>query len=153
MIDWFAASAFAAWYANKTGLPWRLPTADEREKAGRGVDGRSLPWGDHIEPNWCCIRDSHHGEPTPQPVTAFPEDESIYGVRGLAGNVRDWCADVVDSRGRADAEGGYRLRMGAFWNATPEHIHLARRVAMPPRGRGYSLGFRLVRGLVEDDFS
>ena len=51
MVDWFGASAYANWYAKKTGRPWRLPSEFEWEKAARGVDGRFYPWGDKFNPS------------------------------------------------------------------------------------------------------
>ena len=35
----------------------------------------------------------HPDEVHIQNVDTFPVDESIYGVRGTAGNTRDWCLD------------------------------------------------------------
>src|SRR5690606_9188188 len=37
-IDWHSAAAYAAWEAERAGLPWRLPAELEWEKAARGVD-------------------------------------------------------------------------------------------------------------------
>jgi len=48
---------------------------------------------------WCCIRKSHPGRLLPAVVDSFPVDESPYGVRGMGGGVRDWCADVYRSEG------------------------------------------------------
>ena len=93
-VGWHDAVAYLTWYAARTGRPWRLPGELEWEKAARGVDGRTYPWGPHLDPAWCCMRDSAPARPLPAPIAAFPEDESVYGVRGMAGNVRDWCADA-----------------------------------------------------------
>ena len=147
MVDWHGAEAYAAWYAEQTGQPWRLPTSAEWEKAGRGVDGRVLPWGSHVDPLWCCMGASHAGPATPQVVDSYPADVSVYGVRGLAGNVRDWCADVVDPRGRPDPSGLFRIRRGGFWHANDEGILLCRHIALDARSRGFSLGFSLARTL------
>ncbi|MCP5024823.1 MAG: formylglycine-generating enzyme family protein, partial [Actinomycetia bacterium] len=92
-VDWYCATAYAAWHAARTGQPWRLPWDFEWEKAARGVDGRIFPWGDGIDPTYACFRDSHPGRPLPQLVDSFPLDVSPCGVRGLGGNVRDWCVD------------------------------------------------------------
>ena len=93
LVDWFAANAYAKWLAATTGRPWRLPGELEWEKSARGVDGRFHPWGDFFDPSWGCIRGSQI-RPMPQIVDTFPVDSSVYGVRGLAGNVEDWCADT-----------------------------------------------------------
>ncbi|MEQ1571657.1 MAG: bifunctional serine/threonine-protein kinase/formylglycine-generating enzyme family protein, partial [Myxococcota bacterium] len=91
-IDWTDALAYAAYEADRTGLPWRLPGELEWEKAARGVDARRYPWGDAFEDTWCNMRSSAE-QPRPMPVTSYPFDRSPYGVRGLAGNTSDWCLD------------------------------------------------------------
>jgi len=48
------AVAYADWLSGEDNLPWRLPTEYEWEKAARGADLRLRPWGDHVEPTWCC---------------------------------------------------------------------------------------------------
>ncbi|MEZ4467463.1 MAG: bifunctional serine/threonine-protein kinase/formylglycine-generating enzyme family protein [bacterium] len=90
-ISWRAAMAYAAWWSERTGLPWRLPHELEWEKAARGVDGRAWPWGDAFDPAFAASLHSLPGPPRRQPISAFPTDVSPYGVRGLGGNVRDWC--------------------------------------------------------------
>ncbi len=90
-LDWASATAYAEWKASTTGLDWRLPTELEWEKAARGVDGRVYPFGRFLDPSWCLIRQSQPGQPECTSVEDFPQDESPYGVIGLAGGVRDWC--------------------------------------------------------------
>jgi formylglycine-generating enzyme required for sulfatase activity len=92
MVDWLGAAAFAAWQAARTGQAWRLPHELEWEKGARGVDGRFFPWGDGFDPSWCCIRASHQGRRLPAEVGRYPVDESVYGARDLAGNMRDCTA-------------------------------------------------------------
>jgi len=94
-IDWYSALACTRWRAQSTGHPWRLPGELEWEKAARGVDGRQLPWGDHLDPVFCHIAASGAVVPAgPVPVGDETFDESPYGVLGMAGNIADWCADV-----------------------------------------------------------
>ena len=156
MVDFPAAQAYAAWEAERTGQPWRLPLELEWEKAGRGVDGRRFPWGDHFDASWCCLGDSHRGEKRFAPVDSFPVDCSPYGVRGLAGNVRDWCADVwladgptgerVQPGDPGDAL-SWRVRRGGSWGDMPARARLADRDWYHPGYRYDYLGVRLVRSL------
>ncbi len=136
-VDWYGAAAYAAWLAARTGKPWRLPTSDERERAGRGADGRFYPWGDVLDPSWCNMRDSRPGRAAPAVVDAFPVDESPFGVRGLAGNVRDWCADLV--------VGDRRINRGGFWLGNAREARLADQHDHVPVHRAAEIGFRLAR--------
>ena len=159
MVDWHGAMAYAAWMAETTGLPWRLGSEHEWEKAARGVDGRAFPWGEHPDPTWFCIRASHAGQAEPVSVQAYPRDVSPYGVRGMAGNVRDWCLDGGGDKG-APTPGGrvnvavpgpdepdVRNYRGGDWFGLAHHARLAYRAWNRPVARNYSTGFRLFRSV------
>ncbi|WP_434048487.1 MULTISPECIES: bifunctional serine/threonine-protein kinase/formylglycine-generating enzyme family protein [Sorangium] len=118
LIDWHAATAHARWLAERTGQPWRLPGELEREKATRGVDGRLFPWGDHADPTFACVADTSPSEAAREGVEGHPFDESPYGVRGLAGNARDWCLDVWRHEGPRVEAG--RLRLDAAAPGDPD---------------------------------
>jgi serine/threonine protein kinase/formylglycine-generating enzyme required for sulfatase activity len=99
LVRWHDAAAYCLWLQARDKLPWRLPSELEREKAGRGVDGRPFPWGSHSDPTFHCTQDSHLEYPAPPASDGFPIDTSPYGVRGLAGGVADWCQDEFRHRG------------------------------------------------------
>ena len=84
--------AYAEWYSLKTNKNWRLPFESEWEKAAKGVDGRSYPWGDYFDPTWCSMRHSKRERPYMSSIYDYPLDKSPYGVYGMAGNVREWTA-------------------------------------------------------------
>ena len=92
-VDWASADAYCRWLAERDGLAWRLPCELEWEKAARGVDERYFPWGRTDDASWRLTVESHLGPPSPEPVSGHPTDCSPYGVRGLAGGVRDWILD------------------------------------------------------------
>ena len=100
-VSWHAAMAYARWLADQTGLPWRLLHDQEWEKAARGTDGRTFPWGPHLDPTWASTVTS---DPPPRlrPVDAFPEDASPWGIRGLGGNSRDLCLNRYTRSGEPD---------------------------------------------------
>ncbi len=155
-VEWEAAAAYAAWMAERTDLPWRLPCELEWEKAARGADGRPLPWGAFHDPSWCVTVESHAGPPAPAAVEDYPIDESPYGARGLAGGVRDWCVDVFSPEGPEVTEAGLLVIPEA---GPPDAAHVTRGGAwsLPDwvsraAVRGYhtpvrlgDLGLRLVR--------
>ena len=158
LVDWFGASAFAAWRATVTGRPWRLLGELEWEKTARGVDGRFYPWGDGFDPSWSCMLDSHSGRPLPAVVDTFPVDESVYGVRGLCGNVQDWCADpyrpegprrkgdIVVSPERPETVADLtaaRGNRGGHWGGTARNSRAALRHRDEPGSRSEDLGFRV----------
>lgn len=158
-MDWYCAMAYARWEAARTGQPWRLPFDLEWEKAARGVDGRIYPWGHQLDPSWACYLDSHVGRPQPPVVDSYPVDESPYGVRGMAGNSRDWCQEIaqlgrsVVRNGRlvreeqADVAGTNRAVRGGSFGLPHQYTRLANRWSDPPLSRGGDVGFRLVRSL------
>ncbi|MFT5684975.1 MAG: sulfatase activating formylglycine-generating enzyme [Myxococcota bacterium] len=155
LIDWTAARAYADWLSTRTGRAWRLPLSLEWEKAARGVDGRTFPWGSFLDPSWCCIRQSHQTTPGIVPIHRFSSDISPYGVRGMGGNVRDWCLDAWTEQGpktrdgRAVASEGIGAPIinvrGGSWYSLPDQARLARPLRLAPNARSSDVGFRLVR--------
>ncbi|MCC6557389.1 MAG: SUMF1/EgtB/PvdO family nonheme iron enzyme [Polyangiaceae bacterium] len=158
LIDWYAAAAYARWLAARTGEPWRLPNELEREKAARGVDARACPWGNFLDPAFSCVIESYDLNPRRAPVDSHPIDESPYGVRGLAGNTRDWCSNAWTRRG--PALDGERLRIadephgapaelrvvrGGAWSSPIDLARSAVRFGALPGTRRLTVGLRVAR--------
>jgi len=114
-VSWHDAVAYCDWKAEKDGRPYRLPTETEWEKAARGVDGRWYPWGNEFDASLCNLRESRQERNCPVPVGQFSTDVSIYGVRGMAGNMRNWTS-TVESDGEDDPREGRVVRGGAWYD-------------------------------------
>ena len=66
-------------------------------------------------------------------------DESVYGVRDLAGSVREHVQDIVNDRW------SYRSIRGGGWRVFDEYyFRTATRNGIGSRGQYYDSGFRLV---------
>ncbi len=153
-IDRASAGAYAAWFAQATGLPWRLPHELEWEKAARGVDGRWFPWGDGFDPSRCHMRVSQAERPIPRAVGSFPLDESPYGAREMAGLIRQWCANDFAQPGANDGrivpavsgqEGSLASLRGGFWAGVERVCRGASRLGEVPTVRVNGIGFRVAR--------
>src|SRR5262249_52321483 len=94
LVNWFDAVEYCRWVSATRHIDVRLPTEIEWEKAARGTDGRFHPWGDHFDPTFCKMRESRAVYPQPEPVGTFEVDASPYGVRDMAGSMREWIADI-----------------------------------------------------------
>jgi serine/threonine-protein kinase len=161
MVNWHGAVAYARWLRSRTGKPWRLPWEVEWEKAARGVDGRLYPWGDQFDPSWCCMRHSRQFGQMIDSIDSFSIDESVYGVRGMAGNVSDWCLDLFSAHRLAqplqrfkpptilrNPEAARRVVRGGNWNSEQYAVQFPFRSGFREHKTVADVGIRLVRPLL-----
>ena len=124
------ATRYAAWLAEKTGEPYRLPTEAEWEYGARGSDpstNSSYFWtGDEVPTVMAKAmdvgNDSTGGLPSPKtavPLTVGRFAPNSFGLHDTLGNVEEWCSDwhglyaadaATDPTGPAD--GIFRVSRG-----------------------------------------
>jgi len=151
-VSWHDAVAYCGW-RRRNGHPERLPTEAEWERAARGgVEGAAFPWGDTI-PTW--IPEGGRGPlGGPWPVTLGAPN--AFGIKGIAANIHEWCADWHDRDyyARSPAAnppgppgGVRRASRGGSWRHAVTISRSAARSKLDPSFRYTDYGFRTARAL------
>ncbi|MGB0591141.1 MAG: bifunctional serine/threonine-protein kinase/formylglycine-generating enzyme family protein [Myxococcota bacterium] len=145
LVNYADCLAYAAWRGAKDGHQYRLPTSMEWQKAARGVDGRTYPWGYHFDATFCCMRDSAEGRAMPTPVGEFEVDTSPYGVRDMAGNVVEWTSTPSQkaSQPAGQSEVMTQILEGSAYNSASFVCSLDFGMSSPVTFRHGHYGFRL----------
>jgi len=145
------ARQFATW-AGK-----RLPTSQEWEKAARGTQGWTYPWGDEKDPTRANVKDNRTLlKHEIMPVNGFDSGASVFHAQQMVGNV--W--EFVDQVGHPDSaaaqararllqppprpeEGWYLIRGGSYRENLAEQVMYDSAI-VPARWKDTTVGFRCV---------
>jgi len=113
-VSWNDATAYIKWISLKTGIDFSLPTEAQWERAARGTDQRTYPWGNQApDGSYANFADVNYrkrfgeegrksdaniddGYAQTSPGDAYPKGQSPYSVFDMAGNTIDWLYDWYD---------------------------------------------------------
>ena len=150
-VTWEQAETYCEWMNGK------LPTKAQWEKAARGPEANTYPWGEE-DPDCDLLNYGDCENPAITEVYEYPEGRSFYQAFDLAGNAYEWVFDLYEDDFIAQLpfefpagppDGTERSVRGSSYVSEEELIPSAQLFYLEPERYRTDLGFRCVLGEAE----
>ena len=139
-VTWYEAETFCRWL-RQSNQGVRLPTEAEWEHAATGGDPkRTFPWGNARPDKKRARYDQGWDKGSTASVGSFPDGAGPHGTLDQAGNVWEWCEDLL----KADSPHAVRPLRGGSWSDLADFLAAASRGRSGAVYRDRSIGFRVV---------
>lgn len=143
-VSYEDATAYAAWLSEQTGDTYRLPTADEWEKAARAGEEVVYPWGNDDPSKKKIANYNKNGKfKGVSPVGSFPDSTNALGLVDMAGNVWEWTSSVDVAE--ETEESTLRMVKGGSWMDGPTELRISNYKTVDMTEKSNEVGFRLVK--------
>lgn len=156
-VNWHQAKAMCEFEGK------RLPTEAEWEKAARGINGQTFPWGEELP---SCERAVVDGPNAGElgcktgnvlDIGSKPAGVSPYGAMDMAGNVWEWVADWHDAEyfqsspfknPKGPETGNYKVTKGGdFFGRHGYEVRASSRFPYDPINISPAIGFRCAKSI------
>ena len=150
-VHWEGAKTYCEW----TGR--QLPSEAQWEKAARGDNGNTYPWGNAEVSGTLANFGSGINDTTA--VGSYPNGVSPYGALDMAGNAAEWTTDWFnldyyrtspESNPTGPLDGSAKVLRGGSWIDAVTNLRAAKRFWDDPRSVRVRYGFRCALPIAED---
>lgn len=143
-VSWAEAQQYCQWAGAD------LPTEAQWEKAARGTDGRSYPWGNEAPNSSLANYGSNEGDTVE--VGLYPSGVSPYGAMDMIGNVYEWVRDWygpydtnLKNNPVINEPGSFKVLRGCSWFSVEGSLRVSNRTYLNQATRDNDIGFRCIQ--------